>query len=174
MHDEQLPELPKELEKYVDKPYGGLFGDNVQTKIIEEIVADPYRNYRPRYFEETIGVSPPSVRTALNNLTNLGLLEKDISDSQHPLYRPNMKSKKIVALTFLSYASVDDRDGSDCMNEAIVDYFMKALGDRVQPVAMATIVKYNVKGLGTTWTNTSVITADGNHKENIILAEGKA
>jgi hypothetical protein len=69
MSEEQLPELPEELGVYIDKPYGGLFGDTKQTilqkKIIEEIVADPYRDYRPHYFEEMTGASVPSIRKAL-------------------------------------------------------------------------------------------------------------
>jgi len=76
MPEDVYPKLPKELEMYVDKPYGGLFGDNTQIRIILEIVADPYRYYRPKDFEELIGASAPSIRTALKNLTDLGLLKK--------------------------------------------------------------------------------------------------
>ncbi|MFH1077020.1 MAG: hypothetical protein V1753_09360 [Pseudomonadota bacterium] len=147
MHEEQLPELPKELGIYLDKPYGGLFGDNAQIKIIEEIVADHNRNYRPRYFEEMTGSSAPSVRKALNNLTRLGLLEKDISDNQHPVYRANLKSKKLIALTFLSLASIDDRDGTECMDFAILDYYFKVLIEKVQPSAIATATKYVFQGM---------------------------
>ncbi len=152
MPKKQLPELPEELGVYMDKPYGGLFGVNAQLKIIEEVVADPYRSYRPRYFEEMIGASAPSIRKALNNLTSLGLLEKDISDIQHPIYRANLKSKKLVALTFLSLASIDDRDKTECMDFAILDYYFKVLKDKVQPLAFATITKFEFQGMQLTET----------------------
>ncbi len=171
MSEEQLPELPEELENYIDKPYGGLFGDNVQIRIIEEIVADPYRNYRPKYFEEMIGATAPPVRRTLNNLTALGLLEKDTTDKQHPIYLPNLKSKKIVALTFLSYASVDDRDGSDSMDSAIMDYFLKMLKPKIQPVAVANIQKFEF--CGRTWTD-GFFSGMESAEENIISVSGQA
>lgn len=162
MSEEHLPELPEEYENYVDKPYGGLFGDNFQTKIIEEIVADPYRNYRPKDFEELIGATAPPVRKALNNLTALGLLEKDTTDRQHPIYQPNLRCNKIVALTFLSYASVDDRDGSEYMDGAIMDYFLKVLKPKIQNVAVANIQEF--KFGDRTWTD-SFISEMGSHEE---------
>ena len=172
MAEERLPELPREFEIYLDKPYGGLFGDNVQTKIIEEVVADPYRDYRPKYLEEMTGAGAPTVRNALANLTNLGLLEKDISDAQHPIYRLNLKSKKIVALTFLSYASIDDRDGTECMDDAILDYYMKVLRQKVQPLAVATMVQYECNGR--IWTDTLFAGGGQLYEENVILASGQA
>lgn len=116
---------------YVNKPYGGLFGNSVQVNAVEEIVADPYSNYRPKDLEEIIGASPPAIRRALGDLTALGLLKKDLSDAQHPVYHPNLDSKKIVALTFLAYAMTDDREGTDLMNTAIVDYYIKNIRPRV-------------------------------------------
>ena len=122
MDNGQLPELPNDLEIYLDKPYGGLFADELQIKIIEEIVADPYGNYRLQYFEEMTGASPNIISKALNNLLMLELIEKD-DDS----YKANLKSKKLVALTLLSFACIDDRDGSECMNYAILEYYDKVL-----------------------------------------------
>ena len=149
MSEETLPELPKELEKYVHRPYGGLFGNSVQINVVEEIVADPYSDYRPKDLEEIIGASAPSIRRALSNLTTLGLLIKDVSDSQHPVYRPNVDSKKIVALTFLAYAMIDDREGSECMGSAISDYYMKVL--RPKELTVATDTKYIDFGESTSW-----------------------
>ncbi len=130
---ENLPKLPEDLEPFLDNPYGGLFGDNARTRIIEEIIADPHRYYRPRYFEELTGASAPTVRKILNSLTKLGLLEKDTSDRQHPIYQVNLNSKKVTALTFLAYASLDDRDGSECMDDTILDYYVKVLHPKTQP-----------------------------------------
>ena len=172
MAEEHLPELPREFEIYLDKPYGGLFGDNVQTKIIEEVVADPYRDYRPKYLEEMTGAKAPTIRKALANLTNLGLLEKDISDTQHPIYRLNLKSKKIVALTFLSYASTDDRDETEYMDNAILDYYLKVIRQKVQPLAVATMSQYECNGR--TWTEGFYSGGRQPYEENVILASGQA
>lgn len=145
MIEEQLPELPTEFEIYLE-PYGGLFGEDTQTRIVEEIVADPYRDYRPKHLEEITGASEPTIRKALKNLTNLGLLIKDESDIQHPIYRLNLQSKKIIALTFLSYASIDDRDGSIYMDEAVFEYFHKEILPKTQKTAIGTFQEYQFGG----------------------------
>lgn len=172
MPNEELPKLPEDLERYVDKPYGGLFGDNVQIRIIEEIVADPYRLYRPKQFEELTGGSQPSIRKALNSLTSLGLLEKDISDRQHPIYRPNIKSKNIVALTFLSLASIDDRDKTDCMDMAIMDYYMMEIKEKLQPSVFATAIKWELNGQA--WGEVFVAEAKPSNKETIEVIRREA
>ncbi|MBE0516002.1 MAG: hypothetical protein IBX41_01245 [Methanophagales archaeon] len=128
-------EIPRRLERYVDKPYGGLFGNSVEVKVVEEIVADPYIEYRPKDLEDIIGASAPSIRRALSNLTALGLLIKDSSDAQHPVYRVNLESKKITALTFLAYAVVDDRDGLNCMDKAISNYYMNEFWPKIVATA---------------------------------------
>lgn len=146
MSEESLPALPKELERYLERPYGGLFGDTVIAQVVEEIVADPHPDYRPRDLEKLTGASSPAVRKALNTLTSLGLLNKDGSDKQHPVYRANTKSKKFVALTLLAYAMLDDRDGTSCMDTAIRDYYNSALRDSYEPLAMATAQSYECSG----------------------------
>jgi hypothetical protein len=55
MSEKKLPELPEGLEEFLDKPYGGLFGNTVLARVVEEIVADPTMDYRPGYLEEKIG-----------------------------------------------------------------------------------------------------------------------
>lgn len=155
MPEEILPKLPKELERYVNKPYGGLFGNSVQIKVVEEIVADPYSDYHPKDLEEMTGASAPSIRRVLNDLTTLGLLIKDSSDAQHPVYRPNLQSKKIVALTFLAYALIDDRDGLECMDNAVLDYYLRELRPIIEVSAVATATKYQY--LGRSWTDASYI-----------------
>lgn len=162
MMKEQLPELPKELEIYLE-PYGGLFGEDAQTRIVEEIVADPYRDYRPKYLEEITGASEPTIRKALKNLTNLRLLVKDESDIQHPIYRLNLHSKKIVALTFLSYASIDDRDDSDCMDKAVFYYYLQEIKPKIEHSAIANVQEYRFGGV----TYIEATIASGEQIENI-------
>jgi len=142
LKDEELPLIPKELEDYLGKPYGGLFGDSVNAHVVEQVVADPYSEYRPKLLQELANASAPAIRRALADLSRLRLLIKDSSDSQHPVYRVNLESKKLMALTFLAFASVDDRDGSDCMDFAIMEYVRTYLGEKLQPSAVATETSY--------------------------------
>jgi hypothetical protein len=142
MSKDTLPVLPSELEKYFKAPYGGLFGNSVMVNLVEEITADPYRNYRPKDLEKIINASAPSIRSSLSTLTLVGILEKDTGNQKHPLYRANVNSKRLMALTFLSYAILDDRDGTACMDEAIIDYCHRyGLIDRIMPLAEATLQK---------------------------------
>jgi hypothetical protein len=127
----------------VDKPYGGLFGDNALARIIEEIVADPYTYYRPKDFEDVTGSSAPSVRKALATLTKLGLLKKDAKDPQHPIYHPVAGSKTLLALTFLSYAMIDDREGTGCLKSAIIDCYKKEVGNGSIQNGNATLTQYD-------------------------------
>jgi hypothetical protein len=148
MTDEKLPLLPPELEEYLGKPYGGLFGTGVNARVVEQVVADPYRDYRPKDLMELEKASAPAIRKALADLTRLGLLVKDRSDRQHPVYRVNLSSKKLVALTLLAYASLDDRDGCNCMDEAVLEYCRTDLREALQPLVVVTESEF--PSIGTT------------------------
>lgn len=139
---QEYPELPKGLEKFLKMPYGGLFGNNVQTMILEEIAADPYSVYRPKDFEELTGASAPAIRKSIKNLVELGLLIKEEGDIQHPSYKVNLKSKKLLALNFLAYASIDDRDGSNAMDDAICDYCINIQKIQSKPLDYAEVTLY--------------------------------
>ncbi len=134
--------MPVESNR-VDKPYGGLFGDSALIRIIEELVADPYSYYRPKDFEEVTGSSTPSVRKALTILTDIGLFKKDTRDPQHPIYQPVLSSKTLLALTFLSYAMIDDTEGTNCLEEALLDYDMKVIKKKRQNSNMVTAADYD-------------------------------
>ena len=127
----------------VDKPYGGLFGDSALIRIIEEIVADPYSYYRPKDFEEITGSSTPSVRKALTMLTDMGLLKKDARDPQHPIYQPVLGSKTLLALTFLSYAMIDDKEGTNCLEEALLDHYKKVVTTKQRNFTNVTAEDYD-------------------------------
>jgi len=131
-------------EELTDVPYGGLFGDTVLARVVEEIIADPHSDYRPKELEELTGASSPSVRDALATLTRLGLLTA--AEGKHPVYTVNKRSKTFIALTLLAYASLDDRERSDCMNTAIKDYYDTVLRSRYEPCALATAPTYRIVG----------------------------
>lgn len=122
---DDLPLLPPELVvkwENIKKPFGGLFGDSVHIRVLSEIVADPDREFRPKDLERLAAASAPSIKKSLETLTSIGLLEERLLDSQRPFYRANLMSKRLTALTFLDYAIIDDRDGTDYMDDVIEDY----------------------------------------------------
>ena len=143
---DELPQLPKELERYVSRPYGGLFGRSVFSEVVEEMVADPLHAYRPKELEEATGRSAPTVRRVLGTLARLGLVTKDSTDRQHPVYTVDLASRAFVALTFLALGVGDDRDGTGCMDEAIRNYYWRHLSERDNPLAGATLVRMDLVG----------------------------
>jgi len=122
------------IEREPKLPYGGLFGESNLIKLIEQVIADPDIEYRPIDLEILTKESAPTVRASLKALTSLGLLEKDETDRQHPVYRVNIESKRYIALTFLAYAVLDDKNGTDSMNKVIADYIESTLGEFSRPV----------------------------------------
>ena len=119
MKKEHYPALPKAAEKGLDAPFDGMFGNSAYAYVLAEIVADPYSDYRPKDIEELTGLTAPSVRMVLNHFVKIGILQKDCSDRQHPVFRPNLSSKRLRALTMLAYAIIDDREKSEHMDDAI-------------------------------------------------------
>jgi len=136
MTKEDLPVLTAEEEMYLNEPYGGLFGNSVMAKVVEELVADPTMDYRPKYLVDVTGNSEGSINKVLKKLLKLGLIENKMT-GKHPVYRVRVESKKFAALSFLAYAMPDDRKGTDCMNMAISDYYNSVLREDYEPQAIA-------------------------------------
>lgn len=103
-------------------PFGGLLGNGVDMMILNELVADPHSNYSFKDLVELTGFTHNPVKRAVENLVRIGLLDNISKDRQHPLFQVRTNSKRLLALTFLSYAVIDDRDGTGCMDIAIDDY----------------------------------------------------
>lgn len=131
-----LPSPSKEAETFIDAPYGGLFGNTVLADVVEEFVASPSGVYRPKDLEELTERSEPSIRSALATLLRLNLIENVSSENQPPRYRARVESKKFVALSFLAYAMLDDRDGSDCMDTAVHDYYSNYVREKFEPLVV--------------------------------------
>ena len=121
--------MAEEIEEIDMQHFAGLFGDSHLSRIIAQIVADPFQVYRPKELAEA---SVPSTRKALRILTRLGLLIRNDTDRQHPSYTVNLDSKKYLALTLLSYSVVDDSIGTDCMDDLIAEYYDSDLRDRYE------------------------------------------
>lgn len=124
----------REISKGSMLPYDGLFGDSNLIRVIRQIIADPFTAYRPIDLEMLTKNRAPTVRDSLKILTSLGLLIKDESDHQHPVYRVNTESKRYLALTFLAYAVLDDKNGTKSMDEVIADYCQSELKGSSQEI----------------------------------------
>jgi len=107
---------------YYEKPFGGLFGDAIIGRVVEQLIADPTTLYRPVDLAELTESTAPTVRNALDTLLAQKLITKIKDDSVHPVYRVNKNSKKFIALSLLAYAVGDDVDGTEAMDTAIYDY----------------------------------------------------
>ncbi|MDE4907184.1 hypothetical protein L0665_00890 [Methanogenium marinum] len=138
MTKEDMPILSSEEEMYLDEPYGGLFGNTVIANVVEELIADPTMDYRPKYLEDITGKSERSIYNALKKLLLLGLIEKK-GNEKHPVYRVRVESKKFAALSFLAYAMLDDRDETHCMNVAVSGYYNSVLREKYEPKAIANV-----------------------------------
>ncbi len=140
---EEYPEVPEKYQKYINNPYGGLLGNTVQVQIVEKIIADPDRVYRPRDFKEDLNVSYNSIKKSLLDLTELKLLINVTREKNRPEFKVNPDSKQLWALTFLAYAVLDDRDGTDLMNRNIKEYFNRVISSDSSPEpAMASTTWY--------------------------------
>jgi hypothetical protein len=104
-------------------PFGGLFGNTVLLRVIWEITADPSRQFRPKDLEILTASSAPRIKNALDMLVSQGMLENVSKDAQRPVFHVNRSSKRLMALTLLAYAVTDDRDGTDCMKDAVCSYY---------------------------------------------------
>jgi len=124
--------MAEEIDEMDMRPFAGLFGDSHLSRIIAQIIADPFEVYRPKDLEELAEASAPSTRKALRILTKQGLLIRDDRDKQHPTYKVNIDSKKYMALTLLSYSEVDDDLGTDCMDDLIAEYYDSDLRERYE------------------------------------------
>ena len=138
MTKEDLPILSSEEEMYLDEPYGGLFGNTVIAKVVEELIADPTMDYRPKYLEDITGKSERSIYNALKKLLLFGIIERKCNE-KHPVYRVRVESKKFAALSFLAYAMLDDRDETHCMNMAVSGYYNSVLREKYEPKAVANV-----------------------------------
>jgi hypothetical protein len=107
----------KATAEALGKPFHGLFGDTAELRVLQEVVADPFSDYTHHDLMELTELSDPSVRRGARVV-----IENISSDRRSPLYRPNRNSKKLMALTLLSYAILDDENGTDYMGDAVRDY----------------------------------------------------
>ncbi len=143
---EDYLEFTEDMVKHINEPFEGLFGNNVQTRVVQELTADPYNIFRPKDLENLADASTPSIRKSLKNLTELGIVDRNKIDSQHPIFKVNLDSKILKALTFLSFALIDDREGTEHMDQAVIEYCRK---ETLFPYVQASTEYYEIEGEST-------------------------
>lgn len=122
---EKILVIDKNEEKFLNAPYGGLFGNAAIVQIVEEMISDPFIEYRVKDLQELLNLSPTSITNSLKTLVNIGLIIKEEQDPQRPVYRINTHSKKFRALTLLTFAVNDDHTGSHLMDHEIERYYQE-------------------------------------------------
>lgn len=100
-------------------PFGGLFGNSPQNRTILQVIADPFGSYTIEDLVTLTKSKPHQIKEALQTLTSLGIIEVDKSKNE---YKVITTSKRYIALNFLAYAVLDDREGTNCMDVVIKDY----------------------------------------------------
>lgn len=120
----------EQVRRYGSLPYDGLFGDSNLISVLEEVIADPYIEYRPIDLVILTQETPPTVRKSLKILSSVGLLKKDSTDRRHPRYRVDTDSKRFLALNLLAYAVLDDKLGTDTVDKFIANYCDTILSEK--------------------------------------------
>ena len=158
--------MAEEIDEIDMRPFAGLFGDSHLSRIIPQIVADPFEVYRPKDLEELAEASAPSTRKALRILTRLGLLIRNDTDRQHPSFKVNLSSKKYLALTLLSYSVVDDSIGTDCMDDLIAEYYNSDLRERYESNNSSLSEDVSAKGCDETALESCIPPSDEEFRES--------
>lgn len=108
-----------------NKPYGGLLGDSVTLRVVEEIVADPNTVFSPTDLAELTDSSAPAVRKVLNDLLTLKFIKLANRNPKRPVYSVVKSTKRFLALELLAYARLDDREGTTFFDERLKEVIGK-------------------------------------------------
>ena len=103
-------------------PFGGIIGNSVIVRVLQELVADPWSTYSQADLSKLTDSSKPSVKDAILRLEKLGFLRKANKNKRYSSYIVNTRSKSFVALTLLAYAALEDRQGTSLMEAAMKEY----------------------------------------------------
>lgn len=57
MEREEILIIDKNEERYLNNPYGGLFGNAAIVQIVEEMISDPFIEYRVKDLQELLDLS---------------------------------------------------------------------------------------------------------------------
>lgn len=116
---DELPLLPEQYEHGLGLPFGGLFGNGVTARVLGEMVADPFRSYGIGELVALTEATSPSLRAALAQLVQLGIVTKTPVRAKSWVYGPTPGSKRVMALTLLSLAVLDDRANTTAFEDAL-------------------------------------------------------
>ena len=103
-------------------PFGGIIGNSVIVRVLQELVADPGSTYSQADLSKLTESSKPSVKDAIIRLEKLRFLRKTNKNKRYSSYIVDTRCKSFVALTLLAYATLDDRQGTSLMEAAMKEY----------------------------------------------------
>lgn len=167
--ENELLELPDDMKIPSDDPFDGLFSSKMRSRMVEEIISDPYHTYRPKELADLLDTTYPTLRTHFLNLVDTRLLIKEDKDPARPKYKVNFNSKRLIALSLLMDAINDDRDGTDTMDRAIMNYCSQHLSRRYNDV-IGKVTLISIKA-----DNVNNITINGpDENYPVTLSEGSA
>lgn len=105
-----------------DQSFGGLLGNGVIVRVVQELVADPDSVYSLSDISKLTGASIPAVKDAISKLQGIRFVENASRHTTRSSFRVNQKMKPFIALTFLAYSITDDNYGSSLMEDAMREY----------------------------------------------------
>jgi len=90
-------------------PFGELVSDTPLTRVLEELIADPFDGHTPESIAEMTEISVIEASDALEHLESIGMVRKFKNK-----YQVCIESRRFYALTLLAYAiAFDQVEGDD-------------------------------------------------------------
>lgn len=119
----------EELQRY---PFGGILGNSVTVRVLEQFIADPDSAYSISDLAKLTNSSKPAVGDSVEQLKRLSVLRTINKNKNRPQYVIRKNMYKLTALTLLQYAVIDDEQGTDLMMDAIYELSKYALPSQEQ------------------------------------------
>lgn len=112
-------------------PFGGIIGDSVRIRLLEEFISDPDNpTYSLADLARYTASSPPAVKKELTKLLKQGFIKVTNKNTHRPTYQVDTKSKRFFILTLLSTAVLDDKNGTE-LTEYEMDNYSEFRGKEI-------------------------------------------
>lgn len=105
-----------------DQPFGGVLGNAVIVRVVQELVADPDSVYSLSDMSKLTRASIPAVKDAVSKLQSIHFVENASRSTTRRSYRVNREMRPFIALTLLAYSITDENYGSSLMEDAMREY----------------------------------------------------
>lgn len=109
----------KNEEGFERYPFGGILGNSVIVRVLEQFIADPDSAYSISDLAKLTNSSKPAVSDSIEQLKRFSILRTINKNKTRPQYVIRKNINKLTALILLQYAVIDDEQGTELMMEAI-------------------------------------------------------